>query len=105
MQSKPISPRCECEHNNPDSLDARLFLSLVLAVAPAVTMDGVRRVNPNPQTTYMLNTWSEENTVLRSYVACFMNTLTLGYVGSEVSFSLYKILFLMLARRACSQLD
>jgi len=29
----------ECEHNNPDSLDARLFPSVVLAVAPAVTMD------------------------------------------------------------------
>jgi len=30
---------CECEHNNPWSLDARLFPSVVLAVAPAVTMD------------------------------------------------------------------
>jgi len=30
---------CECEHNNPDSLDARLFFTVVLAVAPAVTMD------------------------------------------------------------------
>ena len=30
---------CECEHNNPDSLDARLFPSVVLAVAPAVAMD------------------------------------------------------------------
>jgi len=30
---------CECEHNNPDSLDVRLFPSVVLAVAPAVTMD------------------------------------------------------------------
>jgi len=30
---------CECEHNNPDSLDARLFPSVVLPVAPAVTMD------------------------------------------------------------------
>jgi len=29
---------CECEHNNPDSLDARLFPS-VLAVAPALTLD------------------------------------------------------------------
>jgi len=29
----------ECERNNPDSLDARLFPSVVLAVAPAVTMD------------------------------------------------------------------
>jgi len=29
----------ECEHNNPDSLDARLFFTVVLAVAPAVTMD------------------------------------------------------------------
>ena len=28
----------ECEHNNPDSLDARLFTSVVLAVTPAVTM-------------------------------------------------------------------
>jgi len=30
---------CECEHNNPDSLDARVFFTVVLAVAPAVTMD------------------------------------------------------------------
>ena len=29
---------CGCEHNNPDSLDARLFPSVVLAVAPAVSM-------------------------------------------------------------------
>ena len=35
----PIDSPCECEHNNPDSLDARLFFTVVLAVAPAVTMD------------------------------------------------------------------
>ena len=35
----PIDAPCECEHNNPDSLDARLFPSVVLAVTPAVTMD------------------------------------------------------------------
>jgi len=35
-----IDSPCECEHNNPDSLDARLFFTVVLAVAPAVTMDG-----------------------------------------------------------------
>ena len=34
-----IDSPCECEHNNPDSLDARLFPSVVLAVTPAVTMD------------------------------------------------------------------
>ena len=34
-----IDSPCECEHNNPDSLDARLFFTVVLAVAPAVTMD------------------------------------------------------------------
>ena len=34
-----IDSPCECEHNNPDLLDARLFPSVVLAVAPAVTMD------------------------------------------------------------------
>ena len=34
-----IDSSCECEHNNPDSLNARLFPSVVLAVAPAVTMD------------------------------------------------------------------
>ena len=34
-----IDSPCECEHNNPDSLDTRLFPSVVLAVAPAVTMD------------------------------------------------------------------
>jgi len=27
------------EHNNPDSLDARLFPCVILAVAPAVNMD------------------------------------------------------------------
>jgi len=37
--SLSIGSPCECEHNNPDSLDARLFPSVVLAVAPAVTMD------------------------------------------------------------------
>jgi len=30
---------CECEHNSPDSLDARVFPSVVIAVAPVVTMD------------------------------------------------------------------
>jgi len=29
----------ECEHSNPDSLEARLFPFVVLAVAPAVVMD------------------------------------------------------------------
>ena len=37
--SVAIDSPCEREHNNPDSLDARLFPSVVLAVAPAVTMD------------------------------------------------------------------
>jgi len=36
----PIHSPCKCEPTNPDSLDARLFPSVVLAVAPAVTMDG-----------------------------------------------------------------
>jgi len=35
----PIDSPCECEHNNPDSLDARLFPTVVLAAAPAATMD------------------------------------------------------------------
>jgi len=39
-----IDSPCECEHNNPDSLDARLFL--VLAVAPAVTMDEASSLSP-----------------------------------------------------------
>ena len=34
-----IDSPCECEHNNPDSLDARLFFTVVLAIAPAVAMD------------------------------------------------------------------
>jgi len=34
-----IDSPCECEHNIPDSLDARLVSSVVLAVAPAVAMD------------------------------------------------------------------
>jgi len=38
--SVPIDSSCECEDNNhPDSLDARLFPSVVLTVAPAVTMN------------------------------------------------------------------
>ena len=37
--ARAIDSPCECEHNNPDSLDARLFFTVVLAVAPAVTMD------------------------------------------------------------------
>jgi len=37
--SLTIDSPCECEHNNPNSLDARLFPFVVLAVAPAVTMD------------------------------------------------------------------
>jgi len=36
---KPIDSPCECKYSKPDSLDARLFHSVVLAVAPAVTMD------------------------------------------------------------------
>jgi len=35
----PIDSPCACEHNNPDSLDARLFPLVVLVVAPAATMD------------------------------------------------------------------
>jgi len=51
-RSETSSPRptidspCECEHNNPDSLDARLFPSVVLAVAPAVTMDAASSLSP-----------------------------------------------------------
>jgi len=37
--TQAIDSPCECEHSNPDSLGARLFPSVVLAVAPAVTMD------------------------------------------------------------------
>jgi len=33
--SPSIDSPCECEHKNPDSLDARLFPSVVLAVATA----------------------------------------------------------------------
>jgi len=36
---RSIDSPCECVHNHPDSLDARLFSSVVLAVAPAVAMD------------------------------------------------------------------
>ena len=35
----PIDSPCECEHNNPDSLDSRLFSFVGLAVAHAVTID------------------------------------------------------------------
>jgi len=39
LSSLAIDPPCECEHNDPDSPVARQFSSVVLAVAPAVTMD------------------------------------------------------------------
>ena len=39
---------CECEHNNPGSLDARPFPSVVLAVAPSVTMDEASSLSPSP---------------------------------------------------------
>jgi len=38
VSKSAIDSPCECEHNNPDSLDARLFPSVVLAVALVVTM-------------------------------------------------------------------
>jgi len=41
VQRPSIDSPCGCEHNNPDSLDARLFPFVVLAVAPAVTTDEV----------------------------------------------------------------
>ena len=39
LSSRGTDSTCECEHNNPDSLDARLFFTVVLADAPAVTTD------------------------------------------------------------------
>ena len=49
-QCGPSDSPCECEHNDPDSLDARLFPSVVLAVAPAVTMDEASSLSgPSPQ--------------------------------------------------------
>jgi len=45
MLSIPIDSPCECEHTNPDSLDARLFPLVVFAVAPAVTMDEASSVS------------------------------------------------------------
>ena len=44
----PIDSPFECEHNNPDSLDARLFPSVVLAVAPGVMDEesSLSAVNP-----------------------------------------------------------
>jgi len=47
-----IDSQCECEHNNPDSLDAQLLPSVVLAVAPAVTMD---------EASYLL--WREQSSI------------------------------------------
>jgi len=35
----PTYSPCEREHNNPDYIYTRLFPSVVLAIAPAVTMD------------------------------------------------------------------
>jgi len=46
VRNSVIDSPCECEHNNPDSLDARLFSSVVLAVAPAVTMDEASSLSP-----------------------------------------------------------
>jgi len=47
-QAEPpaIDSPCECEHNNPDSLDARTFFTVVLAVAPAVTMNEASSLSP-----------------------------------------------------------
>jgi len=44
-----IDSPCECEHNDPDSLDARLFFTVVLAVAPAVAMDEASSLSPTNQ--------------------------------------------------------
>ena len=41
-----IDSPCECEHNNPYSQDARLFPSVGLAVAPAVTMEKASSLLP-----------------------------------------------------------
>ena len=49
-----IDSPCECEHNNPDSLDARLFFTVVLAVALAVTMDEASSL------IYMYGPWSQQ---------------------------------------------
>ena len=47
-QRMAIDSPCECEHNDPDSLDARLFSSVVLAVAPAVIMDDASSLSMVP---------------------------------------------------------
>jgi len=39
LSSADLKQHENCEHDNPDSLDARLFPSVVLAAAPAVTVD------------------------------------------------------------------
>ena len=49
-----IDSPCECEHNNPYPLDARLLPSVVLAVSPAGTMDeasSLSACNVEPSTT------------------------------------------------------
>ena len=51
-QTRPaIDSPCECEHNNLDSLDARLFPSIVLAVAPAMTIDEASSLSPGTRLT------------------------------------------------------
>jgi len=48
-KKEAIDSSCECEHNTPDSLDARLFPSVVLAVAPAMTMDEASSLSEGKQ--------------------------------------------------------
>jgi len=54
-----IDSPCECEHDNSDSLDARLFLFVALAVAPWVSW-----VHPRTDASSikekMLRPWSEQ---------------------------------------------
>jgi len=55
---------CECEHHNPDSLDARLFPSVVLAVAPAVAMDDASSLSLPTKTKKQALTLAHAQTIL-----------------------------------------
>jgi len=64
-----IDSPCECEHNNPDSLDARLFFTVVLAVAPAVTMDeaaSLSRYHDREDASSMVTAGATANTTVKN---------------------------------------
>ena len=80
-----IDSPCECEHNNPDSLDARLFPSVVLAVAPAVTGRSIfcRTILQLPIPILYVD-WQHREVGGRQYIAQYWLYNTGGRAKNEV---------------------